>query len=758
MNWSISIKTVGVKPKSIPEPDITNENDASSLATEVSKPKDFTVDVDPDAPLSALEDKIEILTGLKATQQRLIFRGRIINSNPDENSIKMSDIDGLEDGQTIHLIPRPSTPSVSNRVQTASSSDEENSSNVITGNSTASLLATLLGLGMGNALTTSADSEEEYSEQRRQQRNIQQSQQRNSQFRRNRRMQLRLEQGVPPRSEPGSLEPCRQGLMTLHTMLHHNQNNSEREWYKGQWMDCRDTVNQWLEATIVDIVTPQDILTSVELQTNEATSPRGGHKRKRFDNDPIINADDYDGRRRLLLDLDENGSGKLRDGIKVQLLLVHYNGWPHRWDEWIRSDSERIRPFRTRTRHSSMTPYASPNPQHVFPAAPSTFILNDDESDRGVILTELSRTFSNVENLIQSISHVPTNTATQTNLPWLVEDETLCTDQLDFEQLKILAPLLDRLGRTLIDFAPHITSLATSLENSAKCGNCEDDLSESTESPSRRRLRVSLEDSEGDSSNPDLADFVNGMVNVSTRENRRESGRGGLNERTTSANGGRTGNGAALLGSIFTGGDDAGTLTRLLRASNSNGSEGATSGTNGGNSGGIDIHIHAIVTPAPGIAVLGGETGLGFAMQPSEDYRVQLDDSAPTNTSLEDLPVPLNVHDDDDMGLFSELYSENPPPLSSTAAMVDNDILNDVTGELQELMSNEPENPVQYSSPIPQDRTQPSRTILDANSVENPTNNTNDSDSVSSSSSRRLSTLYLGSLLRRAFGRRNEEE
>ena len=39
------------------------------------------------------------------------------------------------------------------------------------------------------------------------------------------------------------------------------------------------------------------------------------------------------------------------DNNNVQLLLVHYNGWPHRWDEWIRSDSVRIRPFRTRTHH-----------------------------------------------------------------------------------------------------------------------------------------------------------------------------------------------------------------------------------------------------------------------------------------------------------------------------------------------------------------------------------------------------------------------
>uniref|UniRef100_A0A7S2A3Z7 Uncharacterized protein n=1 Tax=Ditylum brightwellii TaxID=49249 RepID=A0A7S2A3Z7_9STRA len=108
--------------------------------------------------------------------------------------------------------------------------------------------------------------------------------------------------------DPGSMEPVRQGLMTLHTLLgnaelglneqrqrqqriqqhrqevdgeekgeeeltdnfvgqsqqrnqlDHHPLNSHRQWYRGQWLDALDTVNQWLEATIVDIVLPSDLL------------------------------------------------------------------------------------------------------------------------------------------------------------------------------------------------------------------------------------------------------------------------------------------------------------------------------------------------------------------------------------------------------------------------------------------------------------------------------------------------------------------
>lgn len=235
--------------------------------------------------------------------------------------------------------------------------------------------------------------------------------------------------------DPGSLEPVRQGLMTLHTLLGNalmnrpeevkqednggvssnmeedevgedeeekmnsileeedqvlypfprprlvnpanstSQLQSHRQWYRGQWLDALDTVNQWLEATIVDIVLPSDILSTSTFNESTGThispSPRVKAKTRRRTPDAVVSANDLEGRRRLLLEplpedeveedslansdgmcslLDE-GYRQRDDNDGVQLLLIHYNGWPHRWDEWIRSDSERIRPFRTRTRH-----------------------------------------------------------------------------------------------------------------------------------------------------------------------------------------------------------------------------------------------------------------------------------------------------------------------------------------------------------------------------------------------------------------------
>eukprot|EP00956_Cyclotella_meneghiniana_P044194 scaffold306028_cov66-Cyclotella_meneghiniana.AAC.1 len=93
------------------------------------------------------------------------------------------------------------------------------------------------------------------------------------------------------------------------------------------------------------------------------------------------------------------------DNEGVQLLLIHYNGWPHRWDEWIRSDSERIRPFRTRTRHRPNTTHlASPTPSNVFQAAPSTHIMDeDDELERVAVLSELHRVVSSVNEVLASV-------------------------------------------------------------------------------------------------------------------------------------------------------------------------------------------------------------------------------------------------------------------------------------------------------------------------------------------------------------------
>jgi len=300
----------------------------------------------------------------------------------------------------------------------------------------------------------------------------------------------------------GSLEPVRQGLMTTHTILHgagllgsdtaasagSSSSSTERRglprrrFYRGQWVDALDTVNSWLEATIVDIASPEDVLgvrpstpsTYSQHHHGEANPHRnrrsglggvvrrdedgvngeecaqhraGSGRQARPQADPIVGANDWQGRRMLLLEPDpdaddfdptdracssvggqdlssyrERPSNTEND---VQLLLIHYNGWPRRWDEWVRSDSPRIRPFRSRTRHaigeqsgrrqrqshpdqgrvgacpSIRAAFHAAPPTHICPRGPGTPLLgNEETTERIAALMELRSVLRNVDGLI----------------------------------------------------------------------------------------------------------------------------------------------------------------------------------------------------------------------------------------------------------------------------------------------------------------------------------------------------------------------
>ena len=80
--------------------------------------------------------------------------------------------------------------------------------------------------------------------------------------------------------------------------------NSRRKFYPGQWVDVLDTVEQWLEAQIIEIA-------------NTSTG---------------------------------------------SMVFVHYNGWPSQWDEWLDSASPRIQPFHSYTNQSITAPMHSPHP------------------------------------------------------------------------------------------------------------------------------------------------------------------------------------------------------------------------------------------------------------------------------------------------------------------------------------------------------------------------------------------------------------
>eukprot|EP00578_Thalassiosira_sp_NH16_P002155 CAMPEP_0181135250 /NCGR_PEP_ID=MMETSP1071-20121207/32521_1 /TAXON_ID=35127 /ORGANISM="Thalassiosira sp., Strain NH16" /LENGTH=376 /DNA_ID=CAMNT_0023221823 /DNA_START=52 /DNA_END=1179 /DNA_ORIENTATION=- len=147
---------------------------SSDNASSSSESANFTIEVNPDDPLHSLHEKIEAVTGLSPERQRLIYRGRIINSgrssskssrsrsqqqrggpqsgppannfharphptgdrassssSPPPQSVpsdgtapRVRDVNGLCDMQTIHLVPRPDALALA-----AASANDDNNNN-----------------------------------------------------------------------------------------------------------------------------------------------------------------------------------------------------------------------------------------------------------------------------------------------------------------------------------------------------------------------------------------------------------------------------------------------------------------------------------------------------------------------------------------------------------------------------------------------------------------------------------------------------
>ena len=111
----------------------------------------------------------------------------------------------------------------------------------------------------------------------------------------------------------------------------------------GQWVDVKDTINQWLEAQVV------------EIRDNKA--------------------------------------------------YIHYNGWGTRWDEWIEMNSPRIALFRTHTIQAATSTYLSPFPntppdteENVLLSSPSVTSMNNLSK-----ITELSGVATSMMNKLKTM-------------------------------------------------------------------------------------------------------------------------------------------------------------------------------------------------------------------------------------------------------------------------------------------------------------------------------------------------------------------
>ena len=298
--------------------------------------------------------------------------------------------------------------------------------------------------------------------------------------------------------------------------------------------------------------------------------------------------------------------------------------------------------------------------------------------------------------------------------------------QLRRRQLQMLAPLLDRLGRTLVDAAPHVAALANdcadnSNENEESVSTAEAVVApspgEESNNPStlggllsllnrdrRRQNRTNSSSNDNENSNdnsnpsgendepaspeihqtwpvdPDYVDFATGAVNTTRGEVRSGPRSRSSNDDVAGLLGAYLA--AASLGlNTSSGGGGGGAddnddtasnvmgLGRLLRER----------GNGGGNGGpGIDIHIHAVVT-APGMPptpIGGGGTGLGGALGlaalgglPTTGTTTARNPLTPTSrrgSSLLRHRTPPVVEEED--SLFSDLYSESPDPVDPNSS------------------------------------------------------------------------------------------
>ena len=229
-----------------------------------------------------LKGEIEKRLKIKPGDQRLIFKAKVLE---DYNTLEKY---GIEESHTIHMVakilpPKPLTQEDEKANETENENTESNPQNNRSENESQDIEI------VNNILRTLGET---------------------SLNRRNERRRLLQQRtfGFPINARE-SLEIINQNLKTCSDLLITSQdkgvpfNNEKRNFKIGQWIDVKDTINQWLEAEVIDT-----------------------------------------------------------DGDKV---FVHYNGWGERWDEWIDMSSDRIAYFRTHTVQNAYGNYMSPCPQNT---------------------------------------------------------------------------------------------------------------------------------------------------------------------------------------------------------------------------------------------------------------------------------------------------------------------------------------------------------------------------------------------------------
>ncbi|KAG6957966.1 hypothetical protein JG687_00009663 [Phytophthora cactorum] len=382
----------------------------------------FDVEATSSMSVADFRAKVALATAVPVPRQRLIYRGKLL-----KDGVALAAYD-LQDGHTVHLVAKPPANSAtSSTTQTANEDARQrevngpawNLSNLRSALRRTGATTTTQPLPMlREILDEMAESPQEVAEG----------------------MGLGGLNGPRRQELAVDLEPITQGILTMRTVLstavqeqeeqederieedaqveqqtdgHTTTQRGPRQFFVGQWLDVKDTVNQWLESTVMAIA-----------------------------------------------------DGKV---------LIHYHGWPTRWDEWIDVESDRIAAFRTRTLHTQNTQRMSPVPTTRVPSAPR---VGDNDVRRMVV---------DVRNLMREmLPHIDRlaglceedlrreqergraqNEAESDNsstgpsgptAPTTLEPGQARESEVS-EMAHLVAPLFDRFGRLLVDSAGYFDPL-----------------------------------------------------------------------------------------------------------------------------------------------------------------------------------------------------------------------------------------------------------------------------------------------------------
>mmetsp|Transcript_34417 Transcript_34417/g.60331 ORF Transcript_34417/g.60331 Transcript_34417/m.60331 type:complete len:446 (-) Transcript_34417:4366-5703(-) len=375
------------------------ENPALKLKIRTMDFAEHEVEVAAEASVVTLKEVVFIATGIPADRQRLLIRGTLLKDSQYLEQL------GLRDGDIVNLIANPRR--------------EEDELDAV------SDLARWGVEGLPSSLIS----------------------------RRRRRYARRREL-----STSEQLEVIRQNLITLEDLLKIRTLScadpqrafdfDQRQLHVGQWVDVKDTVDQWLEAQVIDL---------------------------RSEN---------------------------------CLAFIHYNGWPEHWDEWIQVNSPRIQPLRTHTVQPLTSSMSSPLPsvppdanglsepytdldQYLMQScslieqvaslmerfyALNTLLSHDQVEPRMLPTRERLALFKPTRRFSSSLSAISSH-ATGGSESMMIEP---CLDELSQnspshmtieQELNLLsaqlAPILDRTGRLMTDLASVIGNASRQAEDFA---------------------------------------------------------------------------------------------------------------------------------------------------------------------------------------------------------------------------------------------------------------------------------------------------